>query len=391
MFIDPNSPYFGITADCADSAYLFRAIFSYENYLPFAIIDPQSYSNGLSSRENLKVFSNDSSQFNQIQDPNKRFIAFANRVAASVGTWSLKTLDTYPIALENLRPGDIYHYEIDKDTATIRHTVSVKDMDAFGNFSFIYSTQSIKKSNVDFFKQAALGRIPAESKKTRRLMFKTGQSANYVPDSRSGGFRRFIWPRYLKSNPDQYPASWNYSLSQFELSESMNSKEFALHVKKIHATQDEGLTNKVKRQLDNLCQQLQERVETVNESIWYQEKIKSEQSRTCMNYEEFDTYSTPMRDSEIRKAFEEVLSQVQKDHLDRLPSDLKSTLTALMNKQGESNDFCTTEIATGQNTNLIQLYNSLQEEKLSSDPNQSAAARWGMDKEAGSNCQVFYN
>lgn len=171
----------------------------------------------------------------------------------------------------------------------------------------------------------------------------------------------------------------------------MNAGSFAKHVKKIHATKDEGLTRKVERQLNNLCQQLKERVEAVNEAIWYQEKINSQQ-RTCMNYEEFDAYSTPMRDSEIKKAFEEVLAEISDDDIKLLPNNLAQTVEALRKPAAsDESNFCRTEITKGENTNLVELYHNINSGALSSDPNQPAQVRWGLTAASNTGCKIYYN
>ena len=65
MFTDPQKKYYGITADCADAVYALRAIFSYENGLPFSFVNPHF--------KKKTLFSNRTSQFNRIKKGSKRF------------------------------------------------------------------------------------------------------------------------------------------------------------------------------------------------------------------------------------------------------------------------------------------------------------------------------
>ncbi|MCK6595573.1 MAG: hypothetical protein L6Q33_10260, partial [Bacteriovoracaceae bacterium] len=46
MFTDSKSRYYGVNTDCADTAYAFRAIFAFENGLPFAITNPSGSRSG---------------------------------------------------------------------------------------------------------------------------------------------------------------------------------------------------------------------------------------------------------------------------------------------------------------------------------------------------------
>ena len=105
LFVDPSSKYYGLRADCADAAYALRAIFSFENSLPFAISNP---SGGRSSSR----LSNTTTGFDRVSNPHKRFVAFLNYLGESVGTENLSRLDTYPVKLASVNPSTLYTYKI---------------------------------------------------------------------------------------------------------------------------------------------------------------------------------------------------------------------------------------------------------------------------------------
>ena len=66
MFNDPKSPYYGISTDCADTAYALRAIFAFENKLPFAITNPSG------NRGASLSLNNKSKKFDSAGPENKR-------------------------------------------------------------------------------------------------------------------------------------------------------------------------------------------------------------------------------------------------------------------------------------------------------------------------------
>jgi hypothetical protein len=87
MFTSPQSPYYGINTDCADTAYALRAIFAYEHLLPFAIRSP-SGSRGRNRTLNNRLTNWDAQRPTSIQ----RLIAMINEIGESVGNRESGTL-----------------------------------------------------------------------------------------------------------------------------------------------------------------------------------------------------------------------------------------------------------------------------------------------------------
>ena len=89
--------YYKYSHDCADAVYAMRLIFSYEYKLPFVIHNP--------SRPG-KLISNRKKRWDKLPQE-KRVRKFLDYVADMTSTKSLSR-DTYPIALDDIKPGDIY-------------------------------------------------------------------------------------------------------------------------------------------------------------------------------------------------------------------------------------------------------------------------------------------
>ena len=109
MFVNPSSPYYGIKVDCADATYALRAIFSFENKLPFAIINPSG------SRGKDPTLNNRLDMWDRFPEGIPRLIGMINEITLSVGTDNLAFLDSYPVTLKSLRPGSIFVSKIQLD------------------------------------------------------------------------------------------------------------------------------------------------------------------------------------------------------------------------------------------------------------------------------------
>ncbi len=122
-----GSPYSKLKMDCADAHYALIAYFSRLNGLPFVI--DQSKLSHLTDR------------FDSIKDSELRMAAFIDFIRANYGTESLAHKDTFPPAIGELMPGDIFMWKIGSNNNFTRHTYIIKTINPNGTFDVLYSTQ----------------------------------------------------------------------------------------------------------------------------------------------------------------------------------------------------------------------------------------------------------
>ena len=97
MFSNKDSPYYGIKADCADVTYALRAIYSFENKLPYKVKNPI-----YRKTHKFEYWSNDIEKFDHYRIGTPRLIAFVNFLGASLGTETLHAYDSYPVKLSSI-------------------------------------------------------------------------------------------------------------------------------------------------------------------------------------------------------------------------------------------------------------------------------------------------
>ncbi|MEZ5449738.1 MAG: hypothetical protein R3E89_12425 [Thiolinea sp.] len=98
IFMNPAKPiYYKFENDCADASYAMRLIFSFENKLPFVVNNQMRPSQTISNR--MKTWDN--------LPTGQRVRKFLDYIADMTSTKSLR-YDTYPVALNDIKAGDIY-------------------------------------------------------------------------------------------------------------------------------------------------------------------------------------------------------------------------------------------------------------------------------------------
>lgn len=364
LFVDKNSKYYGISADCADAAYAKRAIFSRENSLPFAITNPSG------SRGSNKNITNQTGAFDNIRDENKRFVAFLNYIGDSVGSENLTRLDTYSIKLSSIKPASLFTYKIKgRFGKAIRHVYTIKDIGETGSFDLIYSTQAIKKD-----------KLP--------MNYRPGKELTNKPHG-VWGFKRFIWPRFLGSQSSEYPESFHYGLEQFELAKKYDSSEFFSYVKNILKVTEETPNSLIKRALKNICHEATARVQNVALGVAYNNSNRGR----CMNYRDYDIYSTPARDKALKASFVSL-----NYHWDNIGEQVSDNNLAILTESILDPDyadeevllsFCPVKVEGLKTFTLSEIWNSLKSGKLSSHPNDSLSVRWGQGGRP-TKCKVWY-
>lgn len=351
IFTDADSPYNGIPNDCADAGYAMRAIFAFENNLPFAIIDP--------TRNSTKPITNQMSRWDKLPAGVPRLKAFIAYLAGIVYTGSMPQ-DSVPVALtkEALIPGIIF-------VKPRVHSYQIKDWSPQGIPVTINSTTpySVK----DMHKYIS---FPA-----------------YIPEDMtnfSDGYRRFKRPDELYKMTSSLPG---FSLEQFITSEALNfnSVDFNDFIIGRTATEKETVEVKTRRLMFNICYSSYNRASVINESTNYFYKIQNE-GRSCMNAKEFDQYSTFSRDKRLKEYFvrlQQYIAQTKNFKGESFP--LKAyALDIFVNdpKQYQRNrkqflKFCTIPYDSGKILDVREVWQRLRFDLLVQNPNTTRDWRWG--------------
>lgn len=366
MFTDKNSKYHGINTDCADTSYALRAIFSFENSLPFAIKEP-------SGSRTSTTFNNRSSKWDRLPTPEKRLVAMINEIGESVGTENLSMFDSYPLAIEAITPGSLYMYKIKRQNGMhIRHSYNIKAINDVGTFDTIYSTQANKMQK-------------------NPLIRKKNYEFSYLPNA-PWGFKRIRWPEHVGQSLDQIPVELGVSNEQYAMAKQLGEKAFFKSVKKQLATSSETANERIERLFNLLCKEVNTRITYVNEAAVELKKSNGQ----CMDYEKFDAYSTPARDRAIREIFEKLEDAfreakedgpVAKDQPYLLTQSLFSTKAERMD---ELLNACPINYRENMTISLATYRARMIAEKVSSHPNDSIEARWGESAARKTKCKAWY-
>ena len=363
FFMSPIKPkYNQIPHDCADAIYLMRAVFSYENKLPFKI----HYLN-----KKNKYISNTMNNWDKLPE-DQRFRAFSLFMNDRVGTRSLPH-DSFPIALGQIKAGDLY---VEPGT----HSYAMTGITETGVTAIMSST------------------TPASPKNMIQL-YSYPFFIPHDPVGMTDGYRRFKWPRNIDKPAQQQPG---FSNEQYQIAQKvgLNYIPFTDEIAKKLRRREEPLEEKTMRLMHSLCSFAKERVNYVNDGLTQVNKLKKEGKRSCMNATEYDYYSTPSRDKRLYRFFTEVRTiaysggkltedQINAQILARtifhpeLPDGLLTQL----------DEFCGLAIYPNDNEkhiSLRQLWESMDAGKVSSDPHAPFDNRWGLtgDKFVGS-CKTY--
>ncbi len=368
MFIDSNSPYSGIRADCADAAYALRAIFAYENSLPFAINDPSGSRSG-------RTINNRLSKWDHISYGPRRVVAMINTIGLSVGSENLSHYDTYPVKIKNIRPGHIFSYKIQARFGKyIRHVYNIKDINPVGTFDTIYSTQAIADKG-----------LPMTRRRDKEFI-----NAPHEP----WGFRAFKWPQHISTSVDRLPSYYESSDEQFGLVGQLGSEGFFKYVKRAVSTVNETPEQQMRRAFNNVCEESIARIEYVNQALTHLRSIGGR----CMDYGEYDAYSTPSRDSTLKKTFEK-FQEIYEDlasqgQLAEVTPNILLAAQTVFDGYGlelaELRDMCSINYRPGVSIDLATLWYRINNNMLSSHPNDLVELRWGEKTSPKTRCRRWY-
>lgn len=339
-----------IPHDCADAIYLMRAVFSYENKLPFKI-------HYLNKKD--KYITNTMTNWDKLPE-DQRFRAFALFMNDRVGTRSLPH-DSFPIALAQIKAGDLY---VEPGT----HSYAMTGVTETGVPAIMSST------------------TPASPKHMIQL-YSFPFFIPHDPVGMTDGYRRFKWPRNIDKPVQQQPG---YSNEQYQIAQKVGLDyiPFTDVIAKKLQRREEPLEEKTMRLMHSLCSFAKERVNYVNDGLAYVTKLKSEGKRSCMNAKEYDYYSTPSRDKRLYRFFVEV-SKIAYSGGEMSEDEVNAQILARTifhpdlpdGLLKELDDFCGLAIYPGEDSrhiNLRQLWEALEVRKVSSDPHAPFDNRWGL-------------
>jgi hypothetical protein len=363
--------YQGGLGDCADTAYALRIIFSFENKLPFSMNHPMG-----ARRGQKKILSQSSKIYDRISSPERRVVKFIKYIGDSVGSVNLNLFDTFPVRLQTIHAGDIFSYKKGRRRTSVRHVYTLKDVNRYGNFDVIYSTQALARHGAP-------------------LTYSENKTFVNLPHP-NWGFKRFYWPQHLTSGPQAMPSTRGYSLEQYGHADRMRSKDFFKFVKQQIKTDVETPDKVIKRHLNNICKESTARIEYVNQGI----RRLNELNGRCMDYRDYDTFSTPSRDTTLRATFsifkEEYLEMADNGELREVSNLNRSLANAILfsenlpNVEEDLMDFCPINYRGQIRIHLHEMYRRINEGLLSFHPNDGIELRWGERSGPRTSCRAFY-
>ncbi len=371
FFMDEKKPiYYKFAHDCADAVYAMRLVFSYEHKLPFVIHNTQRKSKK-KSRRGPKFISNSMKYWDRLPEA-KRVRKFMDYVADMTSTKTLG-IDTYPIALNQIKPGDIY-------AAPGVHSYQIVNVTETGVAEVMSST----------------------TPKAPRFLDRIASFPFYVPEDikhHRDGYRRFIQPQNIRKPLKDQPG---FSLEQYKIAAAVkhNYVRFTDIIASALGKRREKPDDKTLRLLIALCMYANDRSVYVYDALWHLQSIRKK-GRRCMNAREYDSYSTPSRDKRLKAFFTAVGDHFQKTKNYRPNTQPQRWARILFSKtrpapkeSKELNDFCMVQMSLGEKyyMPLRELRQNLMAGKLVSDPNAPLEYRWGVyddDKPYKSSCKTY--
>lgn len=333
VYVDPNSLLYQIASDCADASYDMRALFAYKNGLPFR----------------AGKFTNESKEFDKIKNEDERFRKFIASFNVYVDTTTLSA-DTYPIEIskDTFRPGLIF-----LSLKPTNHSLQIVALSKTGIPKTIESTE------------------PAAVRKLQeRLMFPP-----YLARTSMEGFRAFKWPEHYGIPMEKIP---RYSQHQVDLQNSFPSIDlYYAEAQSILAQRPESLNEKAKRFIRLICDESRYRIEVVDGAL----EFRRGSENICLNKNSFDAYSTPSRDRKVTYVFRTGYNLIIDDRTwNQLDESTLSRLKSIFTEQGPRSDtWCPLESKSKRQFLLWDIWMSVLNRRLLSDPHANEPQRWGFE------------
>lgn len=348
IFSDSNSEYYGIKTDCADVMYALAIIYSFENNLNFTVKlrDGQSISNNVSD-------------FDAQEDPLQRLKSFIHYVATYTSTYTLAKYNSLPLAINEIRAGDIYITSFKTNGQETNHAYLIKGIIETGHFELYSST------------------TPA---KIRKLNVRKGYPLHVITGA-PWGFKRVIPLPLIDHLKNRHEI---YNNEQYEILSTIG--DFMGHISKKIQTIADSFENNINFQIDNLCDMLTSRALEVKEAV----AVLSNNNK-CFKGSEFDLYSTPTRDSNIKNAFNRLLNGWKKirQNSPEVGEQNYRNLEYILGKDKSetSRELLTKRCPIRVTDNVINLRDFFYLQylgKISSNPNDPELTRWGLSTEKSS-------
>jgi hypothetical protein len=351
IFTSSRSPYRGLAPDCADTVYSMRAIFAFENGLPFVFVDPSTQ---------RTVISNEIRKFDGVAEGAPRLVRFLAWSYDILSTSSLPN-DTYPVAIsrDTVRAGGLL---LAKES---KHSYTIKKLNDTGVPVLVYSTQ------------ANTGDLKVRSWPSVGYLFAEGIK-------QPSGIRDFRLPEDLLKPVWEVPG---YSDEQYQV----GANRWVPTMQSKLALRSESAPELMKRLMEDVCQLAQTRVQLVAEA---QNKIRAVGDR-CFNAAEYDDLSTPSRDGQLKSAFQDLsagYARVLKKKL-KLNREMSEQLANIFAKSGANEtdiQYCV--VKYGRKISLGELRRRLEANLISSNPNDTLEVRWGEMRgpsERAERCPVY--
>lgn len=353
------NPYYGMRPDCADTVYSMRIIFSYENHLPFAVLDPTGSG---------RLITNRMTRFNQVANQDERFRRFLWSMYETISTTTLPN-DTYPVAInaQTVLAGGLM-----MTTAKNHHSWSIKQILPIGVPWLVFNSRVSAASGLSLQERQSWPSI--------YWVFE----GNQTPKGHAG-FRAFRPLDRLTVPVWEVPG---YSEEQYGISVDRWQKLAQQRL----AVNQESDEQQLRRLLKTACNSMQTRVGAINDGLVY---LASHPS-SCMNYETYDNFSTPHRDQRLfddlvalRSAYREILranggsnvAEELKRHLNKIYPKVRASgrdETAEMPVQSITADsVCTLSYAEGRTLDLAEGKRRLFLGLFSNNPHDGREYRWG--------------
>lgn len=355
------NPYYGIRADCADTVYSMRLIYSFENKLPFVINDPTSRKGG--------ELSNKMARWDKITDDYKRLKQFMIMIFNTISTHTMPN-DTYPVAVSR---DTIHSGGMIRTTDVNHHSWTIKEIQAIGVPHLIFNSTVGRSSG--------FGLQERVSWPNPNWVFE----GNFTPQSEAG-FRYWRPIEFLHTPVWQVPG---YSEEQYSIPLNVWQKT----VQKKLALKSETDDQLMRRLAQTACESMKTRTTAVNDGVNF---LHTLQPGVCMDAGQYDTYSTPNRDqrlfddiSALRRAYKDILkTNGGKDLTDDMKVQMnksfpfiqesaKSETGKMQPSKIDGSSWCLVEYAPGQKIDFAEGKRRIFSGLMSNNPNDEIEYRWG--------------
>lgn len=355
-----SNPYYGLRTDCAETVYSMRIVFSYENKLPFAVLDPTTLQGLITNRMG---------RWNTLGNDTDRIRHFLMFMYDTISTRSLPN-DTFPVPISRewvhsgglMRTNEVNH-----------HSWTIQEMLPIGVPHLIFNS-TVGKFSGSMLQQRTSWPNPD-------WVFQ----GNFSPSGNAG-------LRYWRPIDSLLKPLWqtpNYSEEQYHIPlDRWNDV-----VQKKLAVANESNQQMISRLEDNICAGIKGRVKDVSDALRF---LRTQPAGQCLSAADFDTYSTPSRDHRLfddivalRRAYKKILnnnqmpsltteSQVQLAKIFPFIRSSAQDETARMPRTAiDRNSLCVTEYGSGRTLDLAEAKRRFFLGAISNNPNDSIEYRWG--------------